>query len=113
MKRLLLLTLPLVAILSDSAFAAVTMRPIRCDGRLDSATEVTICKNEELISLDFQLAGLLTVLVGRVNDPTARAILDNQLDWLSDRDSCGFNVGCIESVYRRRIREVQRVLGGG
>jgi uncharacterized protein len=112
MRLLAFLALSFVAILSDSA-SAVTMTPINCRRPLHSATEQAICARGELIALDVQLAALLTYWVDHANYARQQEILYDQINWLSSRDSCGWDVNCIENAYYSRIQAVQKALAGG
>lgn len=76
-------------------------------GRATSAAEVTICRSDNLAALDERMARLYRRLERSMTGPIYRSLVIGQQQWLSDRDACGFNAGCLASAYRRRIAELE------
>jgi uncharacterized protein len=68
--------------------------------------ERAICNDGILAQLDVQMSNLYFALINRVGPQTARIIRDDQRAWLQARNSCGYNIGCLDGEYRRRIGEL-------
>jgi uncharacterized protein len=69
--------------------------------------ERAICQSNLLSALDVQMSNLYFRLIGSVGPQTARLIQADQRGWLQARNSCGYDFGCLESEYRRRIFELR------
>ena len=69
--------------------------------------ERAICQSHLLSALDVQMSNHYFRLIGSVGPQTARLIQADQRAWLQARNSCGYNFGCLESEYRRRLSELR------
>jgi uncharacterized protein len=70
--------------------------------------EATICAHPELGKLDHAMTGLYHILQGMSDNPQAKALLNNQRNWLAARDACQ-TVQCLTIVYQDRIAQLSAV----
>lgn len=68
-------------------------------------SEVAICKSDLLGDLDSRMAGIYFGLVNdyRVPHRAKARIKREQGGWLRSRNHCGYEFGCLQSKYQRRI----------
>jgi uncharacterized protein len=110
MPRLFSLSLA-AAFLFPAAGMAFAQNPsFSCRG-VDRCPERVICDTPELARMDNAMAGLYFTLQGMASRPGARALLENQRDWLASRNDCGCNASCLVSTYSERISALRSVIG--
>ena len=66
------------------------------------ATEKAICGNSYLQQLDRQMAGLYRFAQSHLYGYSAKKLRNSQRGFLRSRNSCGWNIGCIEANYNDR-----------
>ncbi|RYH10071.1 caspase family protein [Tropicimonas sp. IMCC6043] len=82
--------------------APTGLRPNWCP-EAQTPTEVVICRDARLATLDMRLTAVYLERLYAL-DSTARAQLkENQRTWLADRDRCGADVQCVMQAYQERI----------
>jgi uncharacterized protein len=72
--------------------------------------ERTICNDQDLSAMDDEMAYLYFKMNNNLSRLGARELLDQQRDWLDQRNECGTNSNCIGILYRGRIRAFHDVL---
>ncbi|MGD9803536.1 MAG: caspase family protein [Hyphomicrobiaceae bacterium] len=86
--------------------ANVSLRPVQpsfdCKEHYKDA-EVAVCNNPELAILDNELSRVYASAHGAANTRRKEDILATQRRWITDRDECGIEPGCIARAYRTRI----------
>ena len=70
-------------------------------------SEIAICGNEELGTLDQDMALLYYAAIDKNIGEDIVLIKRTQKKFLIQRDACGYDEGCIGEVYKRRIEELQ------
>jgi uncharacterized protein len=68
--------------------------------------EVTICNSYALSELDRQLNYVYNSALDRLNWSQQEVLRGTQRYWLRLRAECGYSAGCIGSLYRERIRQL-------
>ena len=68
-----------------------------------NCTESVICSTPQLGDLDRRMSRLYFRLRDQSSGREARRLLDGQLNWLADRNSCGCNANCLVGMYKDRI----------
>lgn len=100
---------------------AATVLTIACAGTAGAASfdcskaaapdEIAICANPDLSNLDVQMATLYGVRMEIPMLMGARgAAQDEQVQWLSQRKSCGGDVACLQSAYATRIQQLNQTI---
>src|SRR4029079_12938256 len=72
--------------------------------------EKTICGNYGLGQDEARLATLFSVLTSLVAMGQRADLTDAQRKWVSVRDACGSDAGCLARVYQARINELSQTL---
>ena len=67
-------------------------------------TEKAICQDQELSALDDELDSLYQDAEARSNNP--KALKNQQLKWLKQRDTCQTN-NCVKKSYQKRIIDLE------
>jgi formylglycine-generating enzyme required for sulfatase activity/uncharacterized protein len=88
---------------SNSGHNSPSDKPSWCKSRNLNATERTICANQALGKLDFDLIKAYGMAKAKKQDL-------KQLAWLKKRNSCKSDIGCIQNAYEKRIRQLQEVV---
>ena len=65
--------------------------------------EVAICQSPGLGELDQQMANLYFGIINYAPSWASRQIKAQQVNWLSRRNSCGYDDYCISNAYQQRI----------
>lgn len=71
-----------------------------------TADEVLICQTPRLSALDERMSSIFFRLRSNLHGRERSRLEADQAEWLHERRACGRDVSCIESAYRRRIREL-------
>jgi uncharacterized protein len=71
--------------------------------------ERIICANDDLLRMDERMSTLYFRLNNDVRRPVARRLLDNQRDWLYERNQCR-SARCLRDMYRERIEALESAL---
>ena len=71
-----------------------------------SPVEIAICQNNELSILDEGMASLYSIISNSIPRNRAYALKSEQIAFLKERDSCGYDFTCIRSSYNMRINEL-------
>jgi hypothetical protein len=87
---------------SDTKQIDAFSRPSWCRSEHLNTTERTICTNENLSKLDFDLAKVYHSSKAKSHDL-------NQKDWLKRRNDCKDNVNCLQNMYQTRIKQLQNL----
>ncbi len=69
-------------------------------------SETTVCANGVLSRLDVRLATIYQSLLDRLSDADQQQLKRQEQSWLGVRDACGFDAGCLQNAYVRRINEL-------
>ena len=77
-----------------------------CYGRL-TVTEAVICQNPGLSSMDSQMASQYYSTLNSLPRGARSSLRGEQLGWLRARNGCGANVGCLATMYRQRMGDLQ------
>ena len=72
--------------------------------------ERTICNNDELSAMDDEMAYLYFKISNNLGRHGARQLLDEQRNWLDQRNECGMNAECIRILYKGRLKAFHDVL---
>jgi uncharacterized protein len=89
----------------------VGARPSFDCGNAHTRSEIAVCSNAGLATLDRQMAAQFDRAMSAA-DPEERTLLTRTRSrFLSYRDSCGSNA-CIADAYRGRIREIHDIMTG-
>jgi uncharacterized protein len=75
------------------------------------ASEQAICGSRQLSKLDVELAQIYALVTGRMNKQRSAEFRNTQRQWLQQRNACGSDTFCLESLYRSRIRQLRGLLG--
>lgn len=80
--------------------------------RAHTASEKAICANPKLQSLDRTLAQAYHQAFARTAPKSAerQSLIQDQRNWLKNRDRCQADVDCLSSAYRERIASLQAAL---
>ena len=93
--------------LASPAVAQAGLPAAQCS-RAATPTEGAICANQELRALDTELAEAYHhALAATKKDSNERQMLiAEQRQWLTMRDACKANVGCLAAAYRERLAQL-------
>lgn len=72
-----------------------------------TAAEVTMCRNPELLNLNDRLSRHYFRVKSELRGRDLYEFEREQANWREARRRCIYDVGCIHSVYRRRIDELR------
>lgn len=86
---------------------AAPYAPLDCK-KAATPAEKTICGNYGLGQDEARLATLFSVLTSLVAMGQRADLTDAQRKWVSVRDACGSDAGCLAHVYQARINELCR-----
>ncbi len=79
-------------------------------GLARTPVEVTICRDENLSTLDEKMAAQFFNLKPRVPEHIWQQIRRQQKNWIRARNRCGYDDYCITGQYTARIKELQNWL---
>lgn len=68
--------------------------------------EVAICQDPNLSRLDEQMAQTYFDIVNALPGKRARQVKAEQSAFIRERNSCGYDFGCISASYNIRLREL-------
>ena len=68
--------------------------------------EVAICQDPNLSQLDEQMAQAYFDVVNNLPSRRASQVKAEQAAFIRERNSCGYDFGCISASYRIRLREL-------
>jgi uncharacterized protein len=88
---------------------AAPYAPLDCK-KAATPAEKTICGNYGLGQDEARLATLFSVLTSLVAMGQRADLTDAQRKWVSVRDACGSDAGCLARVYQARINELSQTL---
>ena len=74
-----------------------------------SPVEVAICNDEELGSLDIQMARLYFTLKNKLPDRQSRQLKLEQRQFINARNRCGFDEECITNHYNSWISVLEQL----
>jgi len=94
--------------LASPAEAQADLPAAQCS-RAATPTEGAICANQELRALDTELAEAYHHALSATNkDSNERQMrIAEQRQWLTMRDACKVNVGCLAAAYRERLAQLR------
>jgi len=96
-----------------SLFVFAVMMPVAAQAQsfncrtAERPDEILICQSPRLRELDEIMASLYFSLRNRLYGAARAELEASQSAWLRSRIGCGRDYGCIESHYRRRIRQLR------
>src|SRR5215467_6853943 len=96
-----------------SLFVFAVMMPVAAQAQsfncrtAERPDEILICQSPRLRELDEIMASLYFSLRNRLYGAARAELEASQSAWLRSRIACGRDYGCIESHYRRRIRQLR------
>jgi uncharacterized protein len=104
------LLLTALSLHSTSAFvpAAAASPSFTCSGHL-LPTEAVICSDNDLASLDRQLAAVYDSWFKRLSAAQQAELKATEKTWVAERNSCGINKSCISNTYKVRISSLSGV----
>ncbi len=106
------MTKPFVFAFAAAVIAMTALAPtanaasFNCNGRL-TVTEAVICQNPGLSSMDSQMASQYYSTLNSLPRGARSSLRGEQLGWLRARNGCGANVGCLATMYRQRMGDLQ------
>ncbi len=77
------------------------------ESRAFAVDEIAICRSSELSRLDSELTWHYTRVRVRIDPESVRQLNLEQRAWRQQRLGCGSDTGCLGSVYRSRLDELQ------
>jgi uncharacterized protein len=95
--------------LSPHLGLAAPYTPLDC-AKASTAADRTICRTYVLGQDEARLATLFEVLTSLVAMGQRGDIVDKQLQWITVREACGRNKGCLSRAYQSRINELSQAL---
>src|SRR3954447_22369771 len=102
MRKLFLITWALIA------FSLPAAAQINCHTDRRTAEQI-ICAHDDLMQKDERMSVLYFRLNNDVPRRVAQRLLDNQRDWLAERNACR-TPGCLRLLYDQRIAQFRAVL---
>ena len=102
--RAVLFAVPLWAFTAPSAYAA----SFNC-AFAKTPPEVAICNDEELGSLDIQMARLYFTLKNRLPDSQSQQLKLEQRQFIKARNKCGFDEECMTNLYNGWISTLEQL----
>lgn len=100
-QRFAIATLVLAGLISGAGAASFDCT------KASTATEKAICQDKELNRLDEALAAdYKEMMSADVGDGARQELRATQRVWVSQRNKCGGDVGCISKQYRSRLSEI-------
>ena len=96
-----------VLAISRTAGLAADYAPLECK-EASSQAHRRICSSYSLGQAEARMATLFGMLTALAGMGQRDEIKDSQREWLSARDSCGDDVGCLADAYAKRISELNR-----
>ena len=72
-------------------------------------TEMALCRQPELWSKDRAMNSIYIWVRDNVEKSTRKRLLEVQRGWLKDRNGCGGDVRCLNSVYDQRLNELRTI----
>ncbi|CAN5211722.1 hypothetical protein BH10PSE10_BH10PSE10_20730 [soil metagenome] len=94
-----------------SAARAADYAPLDCK-KEGSAPERTVCSDYGLGQSEARVATLYQIATSLVAMGQRAQLQDEQRAFIKQRDTCGFNAGCIRGVYAERIAQLEAVMAG-
>ena len=88
---------------------AAPYAPLDCK-KAATPAEKAVCGNYGLGQDEARLATLFSVLTSLVAMGQRADLTDAQRKWVSVRDACGSDAGCLARVYQARINELSQTL---
>jgi len=104
-----LVGLIVMAIALPQAARAADYAPLNC-AKASTPTELTICKSYVLGQDEARMATLYGIAMSLVAMGQRAEILEEQRDWLEEREACGATESCLNERYETRINELNTVL---
>ena len=105
----LIVSLAAALLVLPHAANASPYAPLDC-AKASTAAETAVCRGYALGQDEARLATLYGILTSLVAMGQRGDIMDAQRHWLSDRNACGNDTGCLSRVYRTRIDELSRAM---
>jgi len=81
----------------------------RCP-RYSRADERAICRNQALHDQDMALRVTYEITLRFLGMGARDAERERQREWVAERGSCGSNIDCLTTQYKRRAAELQLIL---
>ena len=89
-----------------------TARPSLDCTRARTASERAVCANTSLAALERAMASRYVGALATADPAAARLLRQTRDPFLGYRERCGSDAGCIDRVYRGRIREIDDIVAG-
>lgn len=102
---LLLAAVAAPGLLPSSAHAA----SFDCEQGGLAADEQAICENRALNDADVKMVTTFDLLSGLLAMGARGSMQDAQIAWLTKRQACGADVGCLQSAYDERQKELTEI----
>lgn len=109
--RRLFVGLMIAAVFTPSVAVAGDYSPLDC-AKAATPTELTICKSYELGQDEARMATLYGIAISLVAMGQRAEILEDQRDWLEEREACGATTSCLNERYETRIKELNAIIDG-
>ena len=106
----LLTVLSLLTLSFDVTGPAWGQQPSFDCARKSTPDEITICGDASLTRLDGLVGDLYATAGVRLDDSQRAALRDSQRAWIRRRAVCGWDAGCIQTLYSERIRQLQALV---
>jgi len=106
----LLAVLSLLTLSFDVTGPAWGQQPSFDCARKSTPDEITICGDASLTRLDGLVGDLYATAGVRLDDSQRAALRDSQRAWIRRRAVCGWDAGCIQTLYSERIRQLQALV---
>ena len=107
MKKAALFIATSMAVLAGTAISSSQAASFNCRYAKLPA-EVAICQSDTLSRLDERMAAKYYRLRRNLDHVDRAQLKDDQRFWLRQRNRCGYNLGCLEDSYYRRIDQLNR-----
>ena len=92
-----------------TAASAADYAPLDCS-KANKPSLYAICSNYSLGQAEARMATLYGIATSLVAMGQRGELNDTQREWLSERDRCGDDTGCLSDAYARRIRQLNAVI---
>lgn len=78
--------------------------------RAERPDEKTICAHLALNDMDVEMATRFDIVKSLLPMGGRSKLMDDQADWLKDRQACGADVTCLRNVYETRLKLLRGML---
>ncbi len=90
----------------DSGYCTPVKPSFNC-AKAWSKAEKAICANLEIATLDNEMVSIYVKHRRALRGARRRALINQQKQWLKQRNACGSDVACLAQRYGERIQQLQ------